>query len=308
MTYRNPDLVSIVTPCFNEELSIEECLTRVKLVMATTGYDYEHVIIDNCSTDKTFELLSAIARTDKRVKVLRNSKNVGPFVNIWIGLENCKGDVVIPLMPADLQDPPELIPELIQYWCNGFDVVQGVATDRDEKRVLKLIRRTFYSIVAFLAIEPLPRGANEFSAIDQKVLKKVLETKDRKPYVRGLIHLTSRNSIQVSYFKKSRGKGKSKESLLTYIDHAFNAIVATSTLLPRFIVAGGLVLSFLSIVFLVISMLFSWDQQNYFQLIIIGLMGFNFILTGFLSEYLISIHRQVRPIPNSYFLHKINTD
>ena len=128
--------ISIITPCYNEELNVEMCAKELAEVFAQElpNYEYEHIFADNASTDSTLNILKEIASKDKRVKLISNSRNVGPFRNMWNAMKSATGDAVIPLLPADLQDPPQVIPSLVKSWETGSLVVYGVRANREEDR------------------------------------------------------------------------------------------------------------------------------------------------------------------------------
>ena len=139
--------VSIVTPCFNEEGNIEELHRRVAVVMSALSYDYEHLCIDNHSTDQTVAKLRALAAQDPRLKVIVNARNFGHIRSPYHGLLQASGDAVV-VIAADLQDPPELIPELIANWEAGFKTVLLVKPESEESRVMFAIRRLYYGIIS----------------------------------------------------------------------------------------------------------------------------------------------------------------
>jgi polyisoprenyl-phosphate glycosyltransferase len=307
-------LISIVTPCFNEAENIYECYEAVREVtrpLEVKGrYTFEHIFIDNASSDSTQEEILKIQKADKRVKYYRNNRNVGSINNIWLGLKIAKGDLVIPLIPADLQDPPELIVEFIENWELGYLVVQGVAKKRDESIFMRSLRKLFYFIIAKLSTTYLPSGANEFCALDRKVVEVVLETDDLKPYIRGLVHLVGCETKYIEYHKKARTKGVSKESFQSYFDISLNALVSTSILFPRFLLLVGIITSLSSTIVGIyiaftsfiddgVSGLFQTENLIWGNFIFLGLQ---ILFLGIICEYIISIHTQVRPRPKSFFL------
>jgi glycosyltransferase involved in cell wall biosynthesis len=148
-----PKTISIITPCFNEEASIRECHDTIKRVMDTElpGYGREHIFCDNASTDRTVEILREIAAGDKSVKVIVNSRNFGILRNNYNGVLAATGDAVILFMPADLQDPPELIPTFVRHWEAGSEIVYGIRAQREEAFLLRNARRLYYQILSRLS-------------------------------------------------------------------------------------------------------------------------------------------------------------
>lgn len=309
-------VVSVVTPCFNEEPNIDSCYEAVRSTFASMkkdlkySYRYEHIFVDNASDDATRLKVHALRRKDSRVKYYRNNRNVGSIGNIWIGLTVCKGDLVIPLIPADLQDPPEMIPQFIENWESGYLVIQGIAIKRNESLILQLFRRFFYFVISKLATTYIPRGANEFCAIDRKVVDSVLNTQDEKPYVRGLIHLVGSRTKYLNYEKKSRKSGKSKESIRNYLDISLNAFISTSVLFPRLLICVGLLVSFLSVCFGFLLAYFTFRSSGWEAIIepqnliwaLFFISGLQIFFLGLISEYIIGIHQQVRPRPKPFFV------
>ena len=138
-------IITIITPCFNEEKCIQECYDKVKSIFNNDliDYDYEHIFSDNFSTDKTIEILKNIAKKDKNVKIILNSRNFGVFRSSFNAIIRSSGDAIIPMLDADLQDPPELIIEFIKYWNSGFKVVAGKKKDREENIIMRNTRKIY---------------------------------------------------------------------------------------------------------------------------------------------------------------------
>jgi glycosyltransferase involved in cell wall biosynthesis len=304
-------MISIVTPCYNEAENIQICHSAVRKTLEDLedSYDYEHIFIDNNSNDGTREEVLAIRKIDSRVKYFRNNRNVGSINNIWLGMSVAKGDLVIPLVPADIQDPPALIKQFIESWEKGYLVIQGIAIKRQESIIMRLLRRAFYFVIARLSTTYLPSGANEFCAIDRRVLDIVLQTNDQKPYVRGLIHLVGAKTNYIEYEKVARLRGKSKESLKTYFDITLNALVSTSVLFPRLLLTFGLLTSLISIstgFYVAVSSLLQSGFEGLFSAenLIWGVflfLGLQTLFLGVIAEYIVSVHNQVRPKPKSFF-------
>src|SRR4051794_36328143 len=165
-------LLSIVTPCYNEELNVVECYETIRRILETElpDCDYEHIFCDNASTDRTLDLLRDLAARDRRVRVIANARNFGPFHSLFNGIVNTRGDAVVLFLPADLQDPPELIPQFVGLWRQGYEVVYGVRRWREEGLVMRSIRRAYYRLVAETANIVVPQGAGEFQLVDRKVI------------------------------------------------------------------------------------------------------------------------------------------
>jgi len=225
--------ISVVTPCYNEEDNVELCATDFRNVMRKQlpGITYEHIFVDNNSDDATFNKLLAIAKKDKKIKVIRNSKNVGSFYNMWIGMHHCSGSYVVPLLPADQQDPPTQIPIMYKALIkNKALIAYGVIKKREERFFLRKTRELYYFFINKLSESNIPRNSGEFLIADARVVDSVLSTNDHNPYIRGLFAQTNVKSIPVPYTKVKRMHGKSKENFFTLFNAGVNGFISTSTL------------------------------------------------------------------------------
>ena len=149
--------------------------------------EYEDILTDNASNDGTAEILRKIAMEDSKVKVIIRSKNVGAPRNIYAALEFAKGEAIIPMLPADLQDPAELIPDLYREWEKGFSIVYGVRKNRQESFLLRTARTLYYKIIHKFSEATIVTNAGEFMLIDKKILRSILDVKDENPFIRGLV-------------------------------------------------------------------------------------------------------------------------
>ena len=309
--------LTIITPCFNEEESITDCITSVRNMMIKNLHEisYEHIVIDNNSTDSTVKIISEICLYDKNVKLLVNSKNVGAFQSIYRAMGESSGLSLIPMYAADLQDPVEVIPEFFKLWKSGYKVVFGVRKNRIENFFMKHIRTIYYRIIQKFAEGNIPINAGEFMLIDIKIVESLLATKDHEPYIRGMVANTGVNSIQVEYLMNSRKKGKSKTNLFNLLDTALNAFVGTSRIPARIALIFGFLFSIGSVSLLFIQQLISqftkYTQIDLISLntsLIVFIGGTQIFFLGLIGEYVLSIHSQVRRYPEPFFIKKINFD
>jgi glycosyltransferase involved in cell wall biosynthesis len=202
-------------------------------------YEYEHIFADNSSIDGTVKKLKEIAFNDNRVKVIVNSRNVGPFRNMWNAMKSATGDAIVPLLPADLQDPPEVIPEFVSRWEKGDLIVYGVRENRQESLLMRFLRNFYYRIIARFADAVVPRNSGEFLLADKRIVRSVLSVDDTYPYIRGLIAQTAVQSSSVHYNWEKRKNGKSRNSFLDLLDQAINGFVSTSRLPARIALVFG---------------------------------------------------------------------
>ena len=307
--------LSIITPCYNEEVNVEICAQELKKVMQEklSGYDYEHIFADNASTDSTLVKLRELAAKDDHIKVISNSRNVGPFRNMWNAMKSATGDAVVPLLPADLQDPPSVIPELVKHWEQGFLVTYGVRANREESIIMRMARGLYYRIIKKFASAVIPLNSGEFLLADKKVIDSILVVDDQYPYIRGLIAQTGVKSASVPYTWVRRERGKSKNSFISLIDQAINGFVSTSRVPARLALLGGFLLSFLGFayaIFTVVMVLISDGTAPVgIPTIIVGIFllgGVQLLFLGLIGEYILSIHGQVRRTPPMFETERIN--
>ena len=307
--------LSVITPCYNEELNVEICAQELKKIMQEQlpNYDYEHIFADNASTDSTLIKLREIAKRDEHVKVISNSRNVGPFRNMWNAMKSATGDIVVPQLAADLQDPPSVIPEFVKNWEAGFLVTYGVRAKREESLVMRFARGLYYRIIKKFAAAVIPLNSGEFLLADKKVIDSILAVDDQYPYIRGLIAQTGVKSTSVSYTWVKRERGKSKNSFISLIDQAINGFVSTSRVPARLALLGGFILSFLGFAYALFTVIMVLTSDGSAPVgiptIIVGIFlmgGVQLLFLGLIGEYILSIHGQVRRTPPMFEIERIN--
>lgn len=313
MKSEKPQL-SIITPCFNEEESVEKCYQSLKSVMSRNlpGIKYEHIFADNNSTDRTVELVKKFAATDRRVKLIANSKNIGAPRNIYRALSRTSGSAVIPMLPADLQDPAEVIPQFYKEWKLGSLIVFGQRIARDESLAMRVLRGIYYRIIRKFATSDIPINAGEFMLIDRKVVDLLVNMKENNPYLRGMIAQVGAKSSYIDYNWGRREFGKSKATPFVLIDTAINGLVSTSRLPARIALFFGFILSFIGIILgiwsFIASILSNSTVQSGIPTIIVAIFflgGIQLFFLGLIGEYVISIHGQIRPEPNAFDLETL---
>ena len=310
-------LISVITPCFNEEDNVEACRDEVRKVFREQlpDYEYEHIFADNASRDRTVKVLLAMARDDEHVKVIVNALNLGPFRNTFNALKSTSGDAVVVQLAADLQDPPAVIVEFVRQWEAGYKVVYGVRRNRREQFWLRGARWLYYRLVCRMADIDIPLDAGEFQLIDRCVADRVAKVDDYYPYIRGLIAQCGQRAIGVAYEWRKRRSGKSKNRFYNLIDQAFNGLVSTSNIPMRLSVFVGFTLAVLSIVYaliqLAVNVVFLGEAPDGIATLIVGLFffgGVQLFFIGILGEYIAAIHSQVRRRPVMEEVQRINFD
>lgn len=204
-------LISVVVPTLNEEENLPLVYQRVEAVFSLLdGFDFELVITDNQSTDATFDIALQLASDDPRVRAFRFSKNYGYQRSIYAAYLLCDGAAAVQL-DADLQDPPELIPAMLDHWKEGARVVYGIRTKRvGDPAALSLLRRVFYRAIDWLSDEPLPRDAGDFRLVDRTIIELLRHTYDATPYLRGAISASGFHQVGFEYEREDRSAGETK--------------------------------------------------------------------------------------------------
>jgi glycosyltransferase involved in cell wall biosynthesis len=305
-------LISIVTPCYNEEDNIEELHQRITAVMAKLPYDYEHICIDNASTDGTVKKIKEIAAADHRVKLIVNARNFGHIKSPYYAILQSKGDACI-LIASDLQDPPEMIPEFIQKWEAGFKTVLAVKPESEEAPLMFLLRKIYYGFINRISEIPLVQNATGAGLFDRVVIDILRNLQDSYPYFRGLLCEIGFPIATVPFKQPRRKRGVTKNNFYTLYDIGMLGITNHSKMPLRLMAMSGFLLSFLSLIVAFIFFIAKLLYWNSFQLgtapIVIGIFFFGAVQTffiGVLGEYIGSIHTQVRNMPLVVELERVN--
>ena len=310
--------LSIITPVYAEEATVEACALKVREIMTAelAHYDYEHIFADNSSPDDTVATLRRLAASDPRIKVILNSRNVGPFRSAANAMRSATGAAIVPMLAADLQDPPEVIPRLVAQWEAGSLIVWGIRTNRNEGLFLRASRGLFYRIQSWSGDgTTAPPHGGEFQLIDRRVADSILSIDDQYPYIRGLVAQTGARSTTVPYTWVPRSAGKSKNSFWALADQASNGFVTTARAPSRLALMLGLLVSVVGIVFGLVSLVWLSITRNGaaagIPALIVGVFvlgGLQLFFIGLLGEYVLSIHGQVRRPPRMFEVERINLD
>jgi polyisoprenyl-phosphate glycosyltransferase len=297
--------ISIVTPCFNEEGNIREVYERVRDLMLRLGkYRYEHIFIDNASRDTTFTVLSEIASADSNVKVIRNARNFGHVRSPMHALLQTRGDAVIVLM-SDLQDPPEVLAQLLEQWEKGVPIVIAVKHQSHESAPMFLVRKLFYRLVHHISddIETYENFTG-FGLYDRQVIDLVRQFGDPYPYFRGMIAEIGLPHTEVQYEQQRRKSGKSKNNFYTLYDLAMLGITKLSKVPLRLVTFAGFAGSLLSMLggtaYFAYKLLFWRNFTVGVAPIAIGMFflgSLQLLFMGIIGEYIGNIHTQVHNRP-----------
>lgn len=307
--------ITIVSPAFNEEANVNSCYEAVRALFEgpLRGYAREHVFADNASHDRTPEILREIAANDPAVKVVLNARNFGPFRSMFNALRYASGDAVVVFLAVDLQDPPEVIVEMVRLWESGVEVVAGARTNRQETLALRTARGVFYRLVNSLSNIDIPINVGEFQLIDRKVWQALMQFRDHYPYVRGLIASLGFRRVIVPYTWQVRRAGVSANNLPRLIDQALNGIFSFTNVPMRVCSFVGFILAGLCVLYSMVATV-AWFIAPHLvprgiTTVIVSLFllsGVQLAFIGILGEYVTSIHAQVRGGPLVIERERIN--
>ena len=308
-----PILVSVCIPVFNEEDNVQRAYEQVAGIFERMpGYTLEMIFTDNHSSDRTFDRLTQIAAADPRVRVARFAHNVGYQRSILSGYLLAKGDAVVQL-DCDLQDPPELIPQMIERWRDGADVVYGVRRGRREGFLITAVRKIFYRGLDLMSDERLPHDAGDFRLLDRRVVEVLRQMDDKSPYLRGMVAVVGFNQVGLEYKRNARTAGESKFRLRSLMTLAIDGLVSHSTLPLQISSYLGLLFAILAVgvgvAYLIARLAVGGDWPAGFTtlaVLVLANMALTAMLFGIFGLYLARILRQVRDYPVSIVERAIN--
>ena len=305
-------IISIVTPCYNEEDNINELYERIRKVMGGLNYNYEHIFIDNASTDKTVDIIRTLAQKDKVVKAILNTRNFGHIRSPYHGLLQGSGDAVV-IMASDLQDPPERIADFIHKWEDGYKTVIGVKTKSQETGLFYFFRTLYYRLLRKLSDVELIEHYTGFGLYDKQIIKILNELDDPYPYFRGIIADLGFPIARVEFEQPRRKRGISKNNFYTLYDMAMLGMTGYTKIPLRLATIFGFAtaaLSFLvALIYLFYKLLF-WQQFSVGSApIVIGLFflgSVQLLFLGIVGEYIGAIYTQVMRRPLVIEKERIN--
>lgn len=308
-------MISITTPCYNEEGNVRAVYDRVKKAMAEVPhYAYEHIFIDNASQDSTVAILKEIAKEDKRVKIIVNTRNFGVNRSGSHALLQTRGAAVV-IVVADLQDPPELIPEFLRKWEEGYKIVLGVKTKSEESRWMFAVRQLYYNLMERLSDIKLVKHITGFGVYDRDVVEIFRKIDDPEPYFRGLICDMGYERAEIEYTQAVRKHGSSKHNFYKLYDLAMLGITSHSKVPLRLATFTGFSIAAMSLLVALVYFVYKLVYWNNFSVgiapLVIGIFFFGAVqlfFTGILGEYIGAIHTQVLKRPLVVEKERINFD
>lgn len=307
--------VSIMIPCYNEEENIEAITSAVRDQMEQLPqYDWEIVVIDNCSKDNTRPLLREICAKDKRIKAIFNVKNFGQFNSPYYGLTQCTGDCAISVC-ADFQDPVEMIPVFLKYWEEGYQIVYGVKSSSRESRLMYGLRSLYYKLIKKYSTVDQIEHFTGFGLYDKSFLDVLRNLKDPTPFIRGIVAELGGKRKAVEYEQPKRRAGKTHNNWYTLYDAAmlsFTSYTKIGLRLATFLGVGVAMISFLVALVYLILKLCNWYNFDAGQApILIGMFflgSVQLIFLGVIGEYILSMNQRIMNRPLVVEQERINFD
>lgn len=306
-------LITVVTPCYNEEGNVRELYLAVRRVFeGLPQYRYEHLFIDNASKDATAEILRTLAAADPKVKVILNARNFGHIRSPYHAILQASGDAVIG-MACDFQDPPELIATFLQKWEEGFRIVLGVKESAEEHGAFYAVRSAYYRSLARISDTRIVQQATGFGLYDRAVVEALRRIGDPYPFFRGLLAEIGHPVAEIPFRQPLRQRGVTSQNFYTLYDIAFLGIVSHSKVPLRIATMLGFLLSGLSLVVAIVYLLYKLLFWNRFSVgiapVVIGfffLSSMQLLFIGIVGEYIGSIWTQVRKHPHVFEKERLN--
>lgn len=306
--------ISVVVPMYYEEEVVEECYNRVSNILKNIDdYKYEIIFINDGSKDKTFEILKRIAKEDKNVKIISFSRNFGHQCAVTAGLKYVTGDAIV-IIDADLQDPPELIPEMLTLWEEGNEVIYGKRKTRKGESKFKLFTaKMFYKTLNALSDVDIPKDTGDFRLVDRKVVDVINALPEHNKFLRGLFSWVGFEQKTFEYERKERFAGKTKYPLKKMLKLASDGIMSFSTKPLKIVGALGIltiILSFILLIYSLLSFIFKWNNLTAgwtsLMVTITFFSGSILISLWMIGEYIARIYDESKSRPQYIIKDKIN--
>lgn len=290
------DYISIVTPTFNEAKNIKLLSSEIKKIMHNLKLNYEHIIIDNCSTDGTIEILRELASNDLNIKIILNISNYGHIRSPYYGLLQSTGDATV-LMCSDFQHPVELIEKYYKKWkLEKSKVILGRKINSEENFFMKFFRNFYYKFLNLISAINLPENCTGDGLYDRSVIEVLKKTNEKNPYLRGMISILGYKIDFIDFVQPKRLHGITSNNFFSLFDYAILGVIKHSSLPLRFLTILGLIISFFSmltgVIFLILKIL-NWNTFSFgLAPLLVGVFilgGFQMLITGLVGEYIVSL-------------------
>lgn len=308
--------ISIIIPMYYEQEVAQTCYERItKVLKNIPNYTYEIICINDGSKDKTLEILESLAKTDKNLKIISFSRNFGHQAAVTAGLKFVTGDAIV-IIDADLQDPPELIPQMLELWEQGNEVIYGKRKVRKGESVFKLMSaKMFYKTLNVLSDVEIPKDTGDFRLVDRKVVDTINSLPEHNKFLRGLFSWVGYKQIPFEYERKERLAGKTKYPFKKMLKLASDGIISFSTKPLKLVGCLGIIAIFLSIIVLaysLISYIFNLNELTpgwtSIMVAITLFSGVQLLSIWIMSEYMARIYEESKQRPQYIIDKKINID
>ena len=308
-------IVSIVVPCFNEEEVLTQTIAELKsFALSATAYNIEFIFVDDGSKDATLDILNNAAKTVPLFKVLSFSRNFGHQIAVTAGIEAATGDAVA-LIDADLQDPPEVLNQMLQHWEEGVEVVYAVRASRDGESAFKIhTARWFYRILNRLSETEIPLDTGDFRLMDRKVVDVLLQMPERHRFVRGLVAWVGFRQMALPYHRKKRAAGESKYPLSKMLRFATDGILSFSSKPLQMATKMGFLAALIALVGIIYAFVLRvmtnvWvEGWTALMIAVLFLGGVQLISLGIIGEYIGRIYEEAKGRPLYILKQKIGFD
>ena len=308
--------ISMVVPMYNEEEMVNECYTKLTEVLSNIeNYEYEIIFVNDGSKDKTLEKLIEISNKDNKTKIVSFSRNFGHQAAVTAGLKHVSGDAIV-IIDSDLQDPPELIPEMLKLWEDGNDVIYGKRKKRKGESVFKLLTaKMFYNILNSLSETEIPKDTGDFRLVDRRVVDSINLLPEHNKFLRGLFSWVGYKQIPYEYNRKERAFGKTKYPLKKMLKLASDGILSFSTKPLKLVGVLGLfsiVMSILILIYAILSFAFKWNHLTAgwtsIMVTVTFFAGVQLLSLWIMSKYIARIYDESRDRPQYIIDKKYNID
>ena len=297
------ELISIVVPMYFEEEVAQECYNRITAVMNSNHYNYELVFVNDGSTDRTLEILEQIAMNDNRTKVISFARNFGHQIAVTAGIDYAKGDAIV-IIDADLQDPPEVIPELVNKWLEGFDVVYAKRKKRKGETWFKLLTaKYFYKFLNYMSDIDIPKDTGDFRLIDRKVAAVFRKMTEKNRFVRGMFSWIGFSQTYIEYERDERFAGETKYPFKKMIKFASDGIIAFSSKPLKLVMTLGsasVLVSIFVLLYSILTRLFGHEVQPGWASIMVAITffsGIQLLGLGIVGQYIARIYDESKNRP-----------
>lgn len=302
--------ISIVTPVFNEQDNVIELCNRIATVMAGTDYEYEHILVDNASIDRTLEILRGVAAKDPRVKIIVNTRNFGYIRSSFHAVLQARGDAVV-LIAADLQDPPEMILQFIAKWEEGYKTIMAVKPTSEESSVVFYLRQLYYRMISCVSDIPLIQNATGAGLYDRFIIDELRKLDEPYPYFRGLVCEIGYKIATVPFHQPRRNRGVSSQNVYSLYDLAMLGMTKHSKVPLRLMTMLGFLVSIVSMAISIGYFLTKRGDSLEPRLLpilagISGFFGIQMLFLGLIGEYLGAIQTHIRNMPLVIEAERIN--